>query len=768
MENRNKTDLKRKRLDDGTEQEQEAAIKETCQVLKEMESEVQNLRDDNNLLRDELLGKDRQLAETDTLLVDREHQLSKTQTLLVDTEQQLAAQTLLVDTKEFETETVLSSFTCKDPITKERVYGRHNLGSWLSEFKTEQDLEHGVRKELLAKIRRYYDQVNIVDEGFCFGLLDPVSNIVVAEAIAQSKLLVVDEEDKAELAEDSHGRQRPILRCIFERSLDGLIAFLVALFPYLPYYRAEWYLNKANLDPLVAANLIIKHRGMEQTFRFLSDTTVAAVGMALRCAAAAALHPNPRKFALGWKLLSPFLCKINTLLSPPYAAQDPGLLIDIQELLQQPEPPALFVLEEAWRLASKRTGSNLNHPEMQVPLLPTLKHLLLTTIHGYYLEALACLPKDKLRGSHQYHYSLLHAGHCYGPLDPVSNIIVNTLWYAQAYPLKLEKKIDIEVISTKALLRIALRSLYGLVSFLCTRHPTLTVGEAMQQLQLAGAYLQKADDPSHHDGGVEQEAYMAAAKAAHHAKPLEQAHFLGPSNSMLKGCLELLNQNEDAKVRTLILGHFQTNSKPAQETKNTNVLGPWAYRDVMRMIDNFWYQHTSVVGMVKSAIEMYNKKSQVQPSYEVHVICGVNEHVGGRADLMRPFQHISHCSHINFLATQVAGTPKLFFAECRNVGSKEAVLCCPVAMPLPGSEQVRCLYCESRGMTIVHPTKERFLGRDREFEEMFRGEGDTTVDVTSDSYYITSYLHNLEEDWIFGDYSCDSELQEEGRLFDIN
>ncbi|XP_037449114.1 uncharacterized protein LOC119318636 [Triticum dicoccoides] len=86
MENRNKSDLKRKRLDDGTEQEQEPAIKETCQVLKEMESEVQNLRDDNNLLRDELLGKDRQLAETDTLLVDREHQLSKSQTLLVDSE----------------------------------------------------------------------------------------------------------------------------------------------------------------------------------------------------------------------------------------------------------------------------------------------------------------------------------------------------------------------------------------------------------------------------------------------------------------------------------------------------------------------------------------------------------------------------------------------------------------------------------------------------------------------------------------------------------
>ncbi|KAF7092260.1 hypothetical protein CFC21_094762 [Triticum aestivum] len=105
MENRKNAGLRKRKLpNDGTVQEQEPTIKEMCQALKEMESELQNLRDDNNQLRDELLGKDRQLAETRTLLVDREHKLSNTQTLLVDKEQQLAAQTLLVGTKEFETE----------------------------------------------------------------------------------------------------------------------------------------------------------------------------------------------------------------------------------------------------------------------------------------------------------------------------------------------------------------------------------------------------------------------------------------------------------------------------------------------------------------------------------------------------------------------------------------------------------------------------------------------------------------------------------------
>jgi hypothetical protein len=90
---------------------------------------------------------------------------------------------------------------------------------------------------------------------------------------------------------------------IYQRSRHGL----VALFPYLTDYRAMCYLDEADLDPLMAARLVINHGGMERTFDIASDATVAAVEMALRCAAAAAQHPNPRQFALGWKLLSPVL-----------------------------------------------------------------------------------------------------------------------------------------------------------------------------------------------------------------------------------------------------------------------------------------------------------------------------------------------------------------------------------------------------------------------------------------------------------------------------
>lgn len=88
-----------------------------------------------------------------------------------------------------------------------------------------------------------------------------------------------------------------------------------------------------------------------------------------------------------------------------------------------------------------------------------LKRALLDAIHGFYLQA----------------------DHCYGPLDPVSNILLNTIWYDAACPptMKFEQG---DMISTLALHRIETRSMYDLVSFLCTRYHHLDFHQACRRL----------------------------------------------------------------------------------------------------------------------------------------------------------------------------------------------------------------------------------------------------------------------------------------------
>jgi len=84
------------------------------------------------------------------------------------------------------------------------------------------------------------------------------------------------------------------------------------------------------------------------------------------------------------------------------------------------------------------------------------------------------------------------AGHCYGPLDPVSNIIVNTIWYDAAFPPAMELELGM-VVSTPGLLRIETRSMYGLVSFLCTRYHHLNFHRATCCLLEADGSLLLAD-----------------------------------------------------------------------------------------------------------------------------------------------------------------------------------------------------------------------------------------------------------------------------------
>uniref|UniRef100_A0A0A9B644 DUF3615 domain-containing protein n=1 Tax=Arundo donax TaxID=35708 RepID=A0A0A9B644_ARUDO len=125
---------------------------------------------------------------------------------------------------------------------------------------------------------------------------------------------------------------------------------------------------------------------------------------------------------------------------------------------------------------------------------------------------------------------------------------------------------------------------------------------------------------------------------------------------------------------------------------------------------------------VNAALNTYSLMQNGE-SYELHTICGVNDNVSG------PVGTVAKCyrSHVNFLATQchAGGTPVLFFAEFSNDdkdGGGTQPFCCPVPLPSPCAERVRCLYCDYMGIRIVHPVGEDFHGRKWEFEKMVCGE----------------------------------------------
>ncbi|XP_047051764.1 uncharacterized protein LOC124657222 [Lolium rigidum] len=656
-------------------------------------------------------------------------------------------------------------------ISEQRIYGPRTLDDEAPIVPIEERDE--LRSELLGKIDGCYQQAKlrggvVADAGFCFGLLDPVSNIVAGVIIASAAVVKAD-PDPAVVQ-----RKPGLAGNVEQRSLDGLVAFLAALFPHLNEARAMWYLCKADLDPLVAARLVVHHRGMEQSFGFTSDATVAAVETALRCAAAAAQHPSPKQFASGWKLLSHFLERVAAVISGPCAAVDQFQSIAIKDILVMEPQTSGFSLEKSWELASSRILKLSPDPFVRnkVNVFPdrsTVRRVLLTTIHGYYLQALSRLPKEGLRS--QYHHSLLHAGHCYGPLDPVSNIILNTIWYSRAFPL--EKKVDLEAINSKGLLRIAVRSFYGLLSFLCTRCATdnLSPDEAMQRLQAAGADLRIADpnlldDYNNDDDMVSasvEQAYVAAATAALHPKPHDQAQLLGPSNkSMPRVASDYLKDGGhlsqvDADHLAESLFSFSGSERPETTIK---VVNRPTYTSMEQLTSKFWNHHAEVVRTVKSLLDGYSLQHGV-PKYELHVICGVNERVNGPV-YTAPFKGTFGCSHVNFLATQSADTPPtLFFAEFHNDGgTQERGLCCPVDIPPPGTEQVRCLYCEYVGTRIVHPSRGSFHGSGIEFEKMWGGEKLYSHSYNNDviimrSLEATLWVDYLEDDCIYNTYRLD-------------
>jgi hypothetical protein len=426
-----------------------------------------------------------------------------------------------------------------------------------------------IKSEVMSYIHGYYTEAfdrlpfpldSVFHEvGFCFGFFDPVSNIIANTAayVVTSSSLVEKEAnlegrggrgkkrkkpqagtsgkakgEKASSKSKDAMRQRGKVICAdavsaAARSLQGLVTFLTTYFRYLTTSEALRYLRLAKADLLVAVRLIEEDRDSE-AFTIHHPTTKVA----LTCAALSAMRPHctgsddPKVTRLvnSSLMLASRLDKVSPLLAIQGRISI-AALTNLAELLSMGSSHGTADSEGVMRYAISRIPTRINKMQYPFQLELTLMKVLQDRIHGFYLKAISCIPAPCLRSRH--HRGLLKAGHCYGQFDPVTNIILNTIWYDIVFPPHQEFEVD--MIYDEALARTECRSLHGLTTLVAKLFPELSAYDAARYLLLDNATLDRVISRAKLDGyqisSDPHDAYESAAHAANHPNPEALANF---------------------------------------------------------------------------------------------------------------------------------------------------------------------------------------------------------------------------------------------------
>ncbi|CAN6202502.1 unnamed protein product [Urochloa humidicola] len=372
-----------------------------------------------------------------------------------------------------------------------------------------------------------------------------------------------------------------------------------------------------------------------------------------------------------------------------------------------------------------------------------LRLCLVDTMHVLYLEALARLPAATAR---RHIRGLMLAGHCYGLLDPVSNIVLNSIWYDIAFPapppLATDEEEEGDVLDNRCLLRLERRSVDGLVALVVGARATtapvseleakscdLSDNDALQTAML-DAHLTEAD-------GRGNNLFATVAEAAKHPQPLALAEFLASvAPEQLDRLRSLLSPRGPAGRATTPLscaaieqiyellrgggcghGHRPCSPAPALVPE----LCPGALRTLASKKEAFKEQQRFIRGVLRDLLHRYAASHPKEPPrYDLGVVCG--------AAVDDPRLLGWACYHVNFLAASAIPDNDdghhhhtLFFAEFWLLGAtldstralrldsirtlrldeSEPAFCRPVA--LSAHQLGRCFHCEGKPSRILHP-----------------------------------------------------------------
>uniref|UniRef100_A0A0D9XA68 Uncharacterized protein n=1 Tax=Leersia perrieri TaxID=77586 RepID=A0A0D9XA68_9ORYZ len=225
----------------------------------------------------------------------------------------------------------------------------------------------------------------------------------------------------------------------------------------------------------------------------------------------------------------------------------------------------------------------------------------------------------------------------------------------------------------------------------------------------------------------------------YHHLPIDEAlHYLVLTKADLLAAVHLIDHSRGIGGRLfpisspnteIALRYFSQKSYPAKSVPSVPQLVPRADKIVKHSRQNFLDNQYFIRRKVKAALKIYAKEKGTV--YELHVICGTNLNIpeNGRHGYFRNRKGYPY-AHVNFLARPKGSqrdntAPSLFFLECSN-GEDDIgrLFSCCNELESP-ADSGRCFHCECKGTKIVHPAIGTFRGRETDFEEMSLGKRDT-------------------------------------------
>lgn len=363
--------------------------------------------------------------------------------------------------------------------------------------------------------------------GHCYGLLEPVSNILLHAITAHGQSGQQGPYKREDLTTEFLDRIHSSWYWLdtAERSLDGLTTFLMSWYRYLTFEQAVRYLYLAKADIYLAMELVEREFNtkclVEEALlpTFDDDAWILTTKSSLMYAAMAAEHPNPDHLvALATETLAvDHADKIVAWLRADqlnkaavdgiYSSLKYGRASDGQDLysllrLSYPDidddvvvPVVASCQNNLNRACTHRCSSLLIKDQQADDVSPCdyikrIEALLVDYIHAVHLSAISRL--SPASAMVKLHHGLVVGGYLYGPLeDPASNVLLNAIWYQLNFPAPHHENENI-MICTDMMLRNGFNALTAQVVFLCSKYSMLSEHDALEYLSFTHCNLRVA------------------------------------------------------------------------------------------------------------------------------------------------------------------------------------------------------------------------------------------------------------------------------------